>query len=84
MNGVLDSDTLRQVQLAQLEILKLNLIEYVKKTIYHINCVKRHSKVPTFGQEIPHLLLSFPNLVSAIYDSGITFFSSICIYSRSL
>ncbi len=35
-------------------------------------------------KKIPHLLLSFPYVVLAIYDSGITFFSSVCIYSRSL
>jgi len=56
------------------------LLSFLKSAIV----VKRHSKVATFGQEIPHLLLSFPDLVSAIYYSGITFFSSTCVYSRSL
>ncbi len=46
--------------------------------------VKRHSKVPTFGQEIPRIFLNLPDLVSEIYYSGITVFSSTCMYSRSL
>ena len=56
------------------------LLSFLKSAIV----VKTHSKVPTFGQEFPHLFLSLPDLVSAIYDSGITFFSSACMYSRSL
>jgi DNA-binding FadR family transcriptional regulator len=71
--------------LRQLEV--DGLVEYIlRKGVLAkaLTDIKRHSKVPTFGQAIPHLLLSLPDLVSAIYDSGITFFSSTCIYSRSL